>query len=108
MPVGRLDGGRASTCVFGRQGATVVGSMILLAQALSGLTGDLPIQLVWGIIIIVFQRSQDIPAQDEVSEVGQMREVIFAVLTLLTLLSLSPVPTDFLTGAAEPDPFAIL
>ena len=108
MPVGRLDGGRASFCVLGRQGWAVVGTVVLLAQALSGLAGDSPIQLFWGIIIILFQRSQDIPAQDEVSEVGQTRESIFAVLTLLTLLSLCPVPADFLTGAAGPDPFAIL
>lgn len=106
MPVGRIDGGRASTCVLGRPSATIIGSVILLLQALSGLAGDSPIQLFWGITILCFQRSQEIPCNDEVTELDDGRVALFGVLLVLTMLCLFPLPSEMFAAGA-PDPFGL-
>eukprot|EP00617_Octactis_speculum_P013961 CAMPEP_0185752226 /NCGR_PEP_ID=MMETSP1174-20130828/11028_1 /TAXON_ID=35687 /ORGANISM="Dictyocha speculum, Strain CCMP1381" /LENGTH=670 /DNA_ID=CAMNT_0028429587 /DNA_START=210 /DNA_END=2222 /DNA_ORIENTATION=+ len=104
LPVGRLDGGRATGAVYGRPTATLVGSIVLLVQALSGLSDEPSIQLFWGLFILFFQRGQDIPAKDEVSEPGGARTNFYAAFLIFTLLCLVPFPVD-LTTAVVNDPF---
>ncbi|CAM9762737.1 unnamed protein product [Phaeothamnion confervicola] len=93
MPIGRLDGGRAATAVFGRRTAAVVGTVTLLLQAVSSLFNNYSLQLFWGLVVLLFQRVQDIPAQDEVTGVDEKRTTLMLVLALFSILALLPFPT---------------
>lgn len=70
-------------------------------QAVSGLGGDQPVQLFWGLFVLLFQRSQDVPAKDEVTEVDDVRSSVYAALLVFTVLCLIPLPSDLLST----DPF---
>mmetsp|Transcript_5211 Transcript_5211/g.7835 ORF Transcript_5211/g.7835 Transcript_5211/m.7835 type:complete len:118 (+) Transcript_5211:205-558(+) len=90
MPVGRLDGGRAATAVFGRKNAALLGLVTLLVQAVSSFFNNYSVQLFWGALIIILQRNQEIPALDEISGVDSTRRAVLYVMLVLTALTLSP------------------
>jgi Peptidase family M50 len=45
MPIGRLDGGRAASAVFGRRTAAVLGTLTLLLQAISAIFNNYSLQV---------------------------------------------------------------
>lgn len=92
LPVGKLDGGRASTAVFGRRSSYLVSLLTLLMMAISALSGFSKISIFWGLIITLFQRNADVPIKDELSEVGDIRRGVFAFAMGLSLLTLMPFP----------------
>ncbi|KAG5191960.1 hypothetical protein JKP88DRAFT_7497 [Tribonema minus] len=93
MPVGRLDGGRLAAAGFGRRTAAVLGTLTLLLQAASAIFNNYSLQLFWGLVVIIFQRGQDLPALDEVSEVDEGRNTVLLVLLAFALFTLVPFPS---------------
>ncbi|CAN0484228.1 unnamed protein product [Ectocarpus sp. 8 AP-2014] len=69
MPIGSLDGGRIAMSAFGRKAGGVLGTVTLLLQAISSVFNNYSLQLFWGLLVILFQRGQDLPAK--VRETGR-------------------------------------
>lgn len=63
MPIGSLDGGRVAMSAFGRKAGGVLGTVTLLLQAVSAIFNNYSLQLFWGLLVILFQRGQDVPAK---------------------------------------------
>eukprot|EP00614_Pseudopedinella_elastica_P013843 CAMPEP_0172585632 /NCGR_PEP_ID=MMETSP1068-20121228/5034_1 /TAXON_ID=35684 /ORGANISM="Pseudopedinella elastica, Strain CCMP716" /LENGTH=754 /DNA_ID=CAMNT_0013380169 /DNA_START=25 /DNA_END=2289 /DNA_ORIENTATION=+ len=96
MPTGKTDGGRALTATVGRSAAGLVGAGVLFSTAFLGLVagaGLVPDLLVyWGVLVIIFQRAQDLPCLDEVTDVDVGRKALFAVVAAIVLFTLLPMP----------------
>lgn len=92
LPIFRLDGGRACSAAMGpRQSAVISVSMLLflLSLALSGGSG---LGFGWGMFVALFQRKQEIPARDEVTEVDNVRLGAWMFSFLLAIAILTPFP----------------
>ncbi|CAM9203970.1 unnamed protein product [Scytosiphon promiscuus] len=92
MPIGSLDGGRIAMSAFGRKAGGVLGTVTLLLQAISSVFNNYSLQLFWGLLVILFQRGQDLPAKDELTEVGDGRIVTTGLLLFFSLITLIPFP----------------
>ncbi|CBN77543.1 conserved unknown protein [Ectocarpus siliculosus] len=92
MPIGSLDGGRIAMSAFGRKAGGVLGTVTLLLQAISSVFNNYSLQLFWGLLVILFQRGQDLPAKDELTEVGEGRIVTTGLLLFFSLITLIPFP----------------
>lgn len=92
LPIGRLDGGRACMASWGRRTASLISFLSLAFMAVSSFSGLSGIIIFWGAIVVATQRMPDIPAMDEVTGVGAIREYGYAVLLTLALLTLAPFP----------------
>ncbi|CEM30972.1 unnamed protein product [Vitrella brassicaformis CCMP3155] len=99
MPIGRLDGGRAATSALAA-GAPLLSIVTQLAQAASGLFSGNELQLFWGILVVIFQNSPEVPAKNDFSQVDSARRTLFFVALFITLLVLVPYPDQILGGAA--------
>jgi len=93
LPIGRLDGGRAYTAVFGARNATLASLLTLTFMALLSLTGMSNIAIFWGAIVVFFQRQPDIPVRNEVTEVDDTRVGAYVGALALTIMALAPFPT---------------
>jgi membrane-associated protease RseP (regulator of RpoE activity) len=92
LPIFRLDGGRAFSAAMGsRQTAIISVSslLVLISQSLSGGSG---VGLVWGLMVLFFQRREEIPARDEVTEVDNFRFGTWVFSQLLSAAVLMPFP----------------
>lgn len=92
LPIGRLDGGRAATAVFGRRSSYIISILTLAYLALSALTGSSTTSVFWGFLVSVFQRLPEIPIRDEISEVDNKRFALYVVSVVITFLVLAPFP----------------
>ena len=92
LPVGRLDGGRAATAVFGRRSAYIVSLITLTYLAISALTGSSTTSVFWGLLVSIFQRLPEIPIRDEISEVDNTRFMLYIISIFITFLVLAPFP----------------
>eukprot|EP00578_Thalassiosira_sp_NH16_P023509 CAMPEP_0181101562 /NCGR_PEP_ID=MMETSP1071-20121207/13826_1 /TAXON_ID=35127 /ORGANISM="Thalassiosira sp., Strain NH16" /LENGTH=866 /DNA_ID=CAMNT_0023184433 /DNA_START=246 /DNA_END=2846 /DNA_ORIENTATION=+ len=94
LPIGRLDGGRAFTAVWGRRPARLVSFLSLIATALYSLSSQSGgIAIFFGaLIILTGQREPDIACVDEVTGVGGARANGYIALLALALLTLAPFP----------------
>lgn len=92
LPVGRLDGGRACTAIFGRRLASTISFFTLMYIALSALTGFSTISSFWVLMVTLFQRNIDIPTRDQLSELNNMRRGVYIFSIVLTMLTLAPFP----------------
>jgi len=92
MPIGRLDGGRASMAAFGRPGAAAASTFMIVVQALLGFTQPYSIQFYWGLIVVFFQRQLENPSLDEVSQIDGTRKAVLFLAYLLTMFTLVPFP----------------
>ena len=92
LPVGRLDGGRAWSAVFGRRSAVLVSFLFLIVLAAMAITGISQIYPFWGLLIVLFQRNGDIPTRDEVTSVDGMRRGAYGALLAVALMILAPFP----------------
>ena len=70
MPIGRLDGGRVFSAVFGRKSAATISTFTLIAQSLSLLVNSSPLALFWILNVVFLQRGQDIPPLDDITPVS--------------------------------------
>lgn len=92
LPVGRLDGGRACTAVFGRRIAFLVSLTTLFFMAVNSLSGNSAISIFWGLLVIILQRSSEIPTRDEITEVSGTRFRTYILSTILSICILAPFP----------------
>jgi len=92
LPIGRLDGGRMCIAVFGRRSAYLISLLTTLFLAISALTGSSTISIFWGLLVTLFQRTQEIPVRDDLTEVSNSRFVIYAFCILFTTMVLAPFP----------------
>jgi len=93
LPIGRLDGGRAYTAVFGARNATLASLLTLTLMVLLSLTGMSSIAIFWGALVVLFQRQPDIPVRNEVTEVDDVRVGVYVATLALTIMALAPFPT---------------
>lgn len=93
LPIGRLDGGRAYSAVFGTRNASIASLLLLGFLSLLSLTGMSTIAIFWGLFVVLLQRQADIPVRDEVTDVDDLRVKIYVGTLALSLLALAPFPT---------------
>jgi membrane-associated protease RseP (regulator of RpoE activity) len=105
-PVGRLDGGRAFTAVFGRKSAQTISTVTLIAQAAALLIDTKPLSLFWILSVVLLQRGQDVPPIDDVTPVATSvddsqrgflyywRMFAFGFCVFLAAAMLVPMPFD--------------
>lgn len=92
LPLGRLDGGRAYTAIFGSRNASLASLLTLILMALLSLSGMSNISIFWGTFVVLFQRQAEIPVRNEVTEVDDVRVGVYVISLLLTILALAPFP----------------
>lgn len=92
LPIGRLDGGRMCSAVFGRRSAYLISLLTTLFLAISALTGSSTISIFWGLLVTLFQRTQEIPVRDDLSQVSNIRFVLYIFSIVFTALVLAPFP----------------
>jgi membrane-associated protease RseP (regulator of RpoE activity) len=92
LPVFRLDGGRACSAAMGPRQAAVISVSVLLFLLSMTLSGGSGIGFTWGLIIALFQRQQEIPPRDDVTEVDNVRLASWIFSFILSLSILTPFP----------------
>jgi len=92
LPIGKLDGGRASTAIFGRRTSYLISIQTLFLMAVCALTGISAISIFWGLLITLFQRNADVPIRDELTEVNDVRYKVYIFSIVLAVLTLVPFP----------------
>lgn len=92
MPIGRLDGGRASMAVLGRRPTYFVSLAALFFLAVASLTQTSGMSISWGLLITLFQRNAEIPVRDEYSEINDFRVGVYISCIAMAVLILTPFP----------------
>ena len=93
LPIFRLDGGRACYAVMGsRQGAIISVYTILSLISLNMTCGSGVMGILWVLFVANFQRRQEIPARDEVTEVDHVRVSAWLLSLILSITVLAPFP----------------
>lgn len=93
LPIGRLDGGRASMAAYGRRSASLISFLSLLVLAFYSFSGVSGIIIFWGaLVVLTQQRVSEIPARNEVTGINGIRVSIYNTLLILSLLTLAPFP----------------
>jgi len=92
LPIGRLDGGRAYSAVFGSRSAAQASAATLSFMLLLGSIGESSISLVWAAMTVLFQRNAEIPVQNELPEVDDVRVGLYLGVLAFALLALAPFP----------------
>lgn len=89
LPIGRLEGGRIAQALFGRGTAALLSfgtSVLLGVGAISGSV----LCLAWGLFATFIRGGEEIPAQDEITPLGNDRFAWGFVLALVCFLTLFP------------------
>ena len=95
LPIGRLDGGRAASALFGRRASYPLSLLTLLFVAMASLSGLSRVSILWGLIVTLFQRQPEVQVQNEVSDVEggeSWRLGVYTVIMILTGTILAPFP----------------
>lgn len=92
IPIGRLDGGRAYTAIFGSGKSSRASLVFLLLLTVVALFGGAPVYTSWWLLVVAFQRRQDIPVRDEVTSVDDARVYTFLGTLIFCFLTLTPYP----------------
>jgi Zn-dependent protease len=92
LPIFRLDGGRACSAVFGQRVAAIISVSMLLFLFSCALSGKMGTGFSWILLITIFQRREEIPARDEVTDVNKTRLWAFLFSFLLSVSILTPFP----------------
>ncbi|NP_001142102.2 Probable zinc metalloprotease EGY3, chloroplastic [Zea mays] len=104
LPIGRLEGGRIAQALFGRGTAALLSfgtSVLLGAGAISGSV----LCLAWGLFATFIRGGEEIPAQDEITPLGNERLAWGFVLALVCLLTLFPNGGGTYSASFLGDPF---
>mmetsp|Transcript_29317 Transcript_29317/g.69072 ORF Transcript_29317/g.69072 Transcript_29317/m.69072 type:complete len:591 (-) Transcript_29317:218-1990(-) len=100
LPVGRLDGGRLATAALGQGAAGIVSGIGLLLLGLQSIiSGDNPILLYFGLLVIFFQRAPDLPTANEYTGLDLTRQIAAGSAFLFMLLTLLPCPVELVYPA---------
>lgn len=89
LPCGRLEGGRIAQAMFGRSTATLLSFATSLLLGIGGLSGSV-LCLAWGLFATFFRGGEEVPAQDEITPLGNQRFAWGCVLFLMCFLTLFP------------------
>ncbi|XP_060168054.1 probable zinc metallopeptidase EGY3, chloroplastic [Lycium barbarum] len=89
LPCGRLEGGRIAQAMFGRSTATLLSFATSLLLGIGGLSGSV-LCLAWGLFATFFRGGEEVPAQDEITPLGNERFAWGCVLFLMCFLTLFP------------------
>eukprot|EP00547_Thalassionema_nitzschioides_P018342 CAMPEP_0194254896 /NCGR_PEP_ID=MMETSP0158-20130606/33169_1 /TAXON_ID=33649 /ORGANISM="Thalassionema nitzschioides, Strain L26-B" /LENGTH=739 /DNA_ID=CAMNT_0038993105 /DNA_START=143 /DNA_END=2363 /DNA_ORIENTATION=- len=92
MPIGRLDGGRASMAIVGRRTSYLVSLASFTILAIAALTQTSGMSISWGLLLTLFQRNADIPIRDEFSELDDFRVGVYISCIVMAALILAPFP----------------
>lgn len=92
LPIFRLDGGKAFAAAMGARQTPIISVAALLLLLSQSLTGGSAIGFEWAIMIILFQRREEVPARDEVTDVDNFRFGTWLFSLLLSFAILSPFP----------------
>ena len=92
LPLGRTDGGRLSTSVFGPKSAGALSLISLALIAVICLTGKSVILIFWGLFVTILQRAPEIPTRDSASDLGEGRMTIYLGMLLMSIMTLVPFP----------------
>ncbi|XP_066386206.1 probable zinc metalloprotease EGY3, chloroplastic [Miscanthus floridulus] len=104
LPIGRLEGGRIAQALFGRGTAALLSfgtSVLLGVGAISGSV----LCLAWGLFATFIRGGEEIPAQDEITPLGNDRFAWGFVLALVCLLTLFPNGGGTYSASFLGDPF---
>nr|PNR32661.1 hypothetical protein PHYPA_024603 [Physcomitrium patens] len=101
LPAGRLEGGRIAQAVLGRRIAGRLSFFTTLGLGFGGVTGSI-LSLVWGFIAAFFRGGEELPAQDEITALGNERKIWAIALAVICFLTLFPnsagtFPSSFYT-----------
>ena len=92
LPMGRLDGGRAYSAVFGARSASMANIATLWLLSFSSIADRSTIAFTWFLMVLLFQRKPDLPPRDEVTDVDDRRVLVFLATFAVSVLSLCPFP----------------
>lgn len=98
LPVGRLDGGRATVAAFGGTALAVTSFLTYVGLAL-GLLGS-ALALPFGLYVLICQREPEVPPRDGVTPPSAGRQIATAVAVGLALLILLPAAPDVADAVA--------
>lgn len=104
LPCGKLEGGRIAQALLGRKVAGVLSFITSLGLGIGGLTGSV-LCLVWGFIATFFRGGEELPAQDEITPLGQGRYIWGYILAVLCFLTLFPDSAGTFPSAFYTPPF---
>jgi len=104
LPAGRLEGGRIAQAVLGRRIAGRLSFFTSLALGVGGITGSV-LSLVWGFIATFFRGGEELPAQDEITPLGQERTIWAIALAVICFLTLFPNSAGTFPSALYTPPF---
>ena len=99
LPVGRLDGGRATLAAFGTSALAVTSFLTYVGLAL-GLLGS-ALALPFGLYVLICQREPEATPRDGVTPPSSSRQVAAAVAVGLALLILLPSAPDVADAVAS-------
>lgn len=89
LPVGRLEGGRIAQAMVGRGRAAFLSLGTTVSLGIGGFNGSV-LCLTWAFIASFFRRGEELPAKDEISELGTGRILWGIALAVLCILTLFP------------------
>lgn len=92
LPVFRLNGGRACSAALGPRQAAVISVSVLLVLLSLAISGGTGLGFTWGVIIALFQRQQEAPPRDDVTEVDNLKLCAWVFSLLLSFAILAPFP----------------
>ena len=89
LPAGRLEGGRIAQAMVGRGRAGYLSLGTTFTLGAFGFGGSV-LSLSWALFVTFFRRGEELPARNEISELGGGRFLWGSVLALLCFLTLFP------------------
>ena len=92
LPIFRLDGGRAFAAAMGARQTPIISVAALLLLLSQSITGGSAIGFGWALMVLFFQRREEVPARDEVTDVDNVRFGTWLMSLLLSIAILSPFP----------------
>eukprot|EP00980_Cylindrotheca_fusiformis_P017485 scaffold5490_cov125-Cylindrotheca_fusiformis.AAC.2 len=92
LPMFRLDGGRAFSAAMGSRETAIVSVSLLLLLLSQSLSIGSSIALFWALMVLLFQRREEIPARDDVTDVDNFRFGAWLFTQLLSAIILLPFP----------------
>lgn len=88
LPAGQLDGGRIVQAIYGRRTARIVGNVTTAVLAIAGFF--VPTFLYWAAVLFFFARTQERPTLNELTEAGNLRDILGLVALFIMAAILLP------------------
>jgi membrane-associated protease RseP (regulator of RpoE activity) len=88
LPAGQLDGGRIVQAIYGRRTARLVGNVTTAVLAVAGFF--VSTFFYWAAVLFFFARTQERPTLNELTEAGNLRDILGLVALFLMAAILLP------------------